>query len=165
MTDDTRTVTLYRRLAGSYDLATAWLEPYRRRAISQLRLRPGDVVLDVGCGTGMSFEPIQAAIGPEGRLVGIEPSPEMLASARARVEDAGWSNVTLLEANAEDAAVPGPVDAVLFAFTHDVVISPEALANVLRQVKPGGRVAAAGPKWSALAPSSTRWCGRWPASS
>jgi acyl dehydratase/ubiquinone/menaquinone biosynthesis C-methylase UbiE len=143
---------LYRRVAGTFDLSTAWLEPYRRRAISQLRLQPGDVVLDVGCGTGMCFEPIQAAIGPTGRLIGIEPSPEMLANARARVEDAGWENVTLLEVSAEDATVPGPVDAVLFAFAHDVVRSPEALANVLGQVRPGGRLAAAGPKWTAFAP-------------
>ena len=143
---------LYRRIAGSFDLSTAWLEPYRRRAVSQLRLQPGDVVLDVGCGTGMSFEPIQAAIGPGGRLIGIEPSPEMLGNARARVEAAGWENVTLLEARAEDAVVPGPVDAVLFAFTHDVVRSPKALANLLGQVRPGGRVVAAGPKWTAVAP-------------
>ena len=144
--------TLYRRLAGSYDLTTAWLEPYRHRAVSHLRLQPGDVVLDVGCGTGMSFEPIQAAIGPSGRLVGIEPCPEMLAGARARVEAAGWDNVTLLEASAEEATVPWPVDAVLFAFTHDVMRSPKALANVLGQVRPGGRLAAAGPKWTAFAP-------------
>jgi acyl dehydratase/SAM-dependent methyltransferase len=144
--------TLYRRLAGSYDLTTAWLEPYRHRAISYLRLQPGDVVLDVGCGTGMSFEPIQAAIGPSGRLVGIEPCPEMLAGARARVEAAGWDNVTLLEASAEEATVPGPVDAVLFAFTHDVMRSPKALANMLGQVRLGGRLAAAGPKWTAFAP-------------
>lgn len=144
--------TLYRRLAGSYDLTTAWLEPYRHRAVSHLRLQPGDVVLDVGCGTGMSFEPIQAAIGPSGRLVGIEPCPEMLAGARARVEAAGWDNVTLLEASAEEATVPGPVDAVLFAFTHDVMRSPKALANMLGQVRPGGRLAAAGPKWTAFAP-------------
>jgi acyl dehydratase/ubiquinone/menaquinone biosynthesis C-methylase UbiE len=143
---------LYRRVAGSFDLSTAWLEPYRRRAVSQLRLQPGDVVVDVGCGTGMSFEPLQAAIGPTGRLVGIEPSPEMLAAARARVVDAGWDNVTLLEARAEEAALPEPADAVLFAFTHDVVRSPEALANVLRQVRSGGRLAAVGPKWSAFAP-------------
>jgi acyl dehydratase/ubiquinone/menaquinone biosynthesis C-methylase UbiE len=150
--NNTRIATMYRRLAGSYDLSTAWLEPYRRRAVSQLRLHQGDVVLDVGCGTGMSFGPIQSAIGPAGRLIGIEPSPEMLASARARVEDAGWENVTLLEACAEEAAVPGPVDAVLFAFTHDVVQSPRALANILGQVRPGGRLAAAGPKWTTFAP-------------
>jgi acyl dehydratase/ubiquinone/menaquinone biosynthesis C-methylase UbiE len=143
---------LYRRLAGSYDLTTAWLEPYRHRAVSHLRLQPGEVVLDVGCGTGLSFEPIQAAIGPSGRLVGIEPSPEMLAAARARVEAAGWDNVTLLETGAEEATVPGPVDAVLFAFTHDVMRAPKALANVLGQVRPGGRLAAAGPKWTAFAP-------------
>jgi acyl dehydratase/ubiquinone/menaquinone biosynthesis C-methylase UbiE len=143
---------LYRRIAGSFDLGTAWLEPYRRRAVSQLRLQPGDVVLDVGCGTGMSFEPIQAAIGPTGRLVGIEPSAEMLGNAQARVEDAGWENVTLLEASAEEAAVPWAADAVLFAFTHDVVRSPKALANLLGQVRPGGRLAAAGPKWTAIAP-------------
>jgi acyl dehydratase/ubiquinone/menaquinone biosynthesis C-methylase UbiE len=143
---------LYRRIAGGYDLATAWLEPYRRRAVSQLRLGPGDVVLDVGCGTGLSFEPIQAAIGPTGRLVGIDPSPDMLAAARARVEAAGWTNVTLLEARAEEAAVPGPVDAVLFAFTHDVTRSAAALENLLGQVRPGGRLAAAGPKWTTFAP-------------
>ena len=154
MTDnDPRAVpVLYRGLAAGYDRSTAWLEPYRHRAVSQLRLRPGDVVVDVGCGTGLSFESIQAAIGPGGRLIGIEPSPDMLAIARARVEEAGWDNVTLLEASAEEAVIPGAADAALFAFTHDVAQSPEALANVLGQLRPGGRVAAAGPKWSAFAP-------------
>ena len=154
MTDnDARSApALYRGLAAGYDRSTAWLEPFRHRAVSQLRLRPGDVVIDVGCGTGLSFEPIQAAIGPGGRLIGIEPSPDMLAIARARVEEAGWDNVTLLEAGAEEAVIPGPADAALFAFTHDVAQSPEALANVLGQVRPAGRLAAAGPKWSAFAP-------------
>jgi ubiquinone/menaquinone biosynthesis C-methylase UbiE len=143
---------LYRHLAAAYDLSTAWLEPYRRRTISQLRLRPGEVVLDVGCGTGLSFQQVQAAVGPQGRLVGIEPSRQLLGQARARVEAAGWDNVTLLEADAESATIPGPADAALFAFTHDVLRSPNALANTLGHLRPGGRVAAAGPKWAPLAP-------------
>ena len=143
---------LYRHLAGTYELATAWLEPYRRRAVASLRLQGGEVVLDVGCGTGMSFPPIQAAIGPRGRLIAVEPSPQMLARARQRVRAAGWSNVTLVEASAEEATIPAEADAVLFAFTHDVLRSHRALANVLGQVRAGGRVAAAGPKWTLLSP-------------
>jgi ubiquinone/menaquinone biosynthesis C-methylase UbiE len=136
----------------AYELFTTWLEPYRHRAVSALRLQPGELVLDVGCGTGLSFAAIQAAIGPGGRLVGIEPSPEMLARARTRVEAAGWTNVSLVEAGAEQAAVPGPVDAVLFSFAHDVLRSPKALANVLGAARPGGRVATVGPKWTGLWP-------------
>jgi ubiquinone/menaquinone biosynthesis C-methylase UbiE len=152
MTYHDATRAMYRQLAGSYDLATAWLEPYRRRTVSALRLQPGDVVLDVGCGTGMSFPPVQAAIGPQGRLVGIEPSREMLERAERRVRAAGWANVTLLQASAEEARAPVEADAVLFAFVHDVTRSRAALDNVLGQVRAGGRVAAAGPKWTPFAP-------------
>src|SRR4029450_9526518 len=70
MTDTARASSLYRRIAGSYDLTSPWLEPYRHRAVSHLRLQPGDVVLDVGCGTGLSFEPIAGAIGPPGAAAG-----------------------------------------------------------------------------------------------
>jgi acyl dehydratase len=58
----------------------------------------------------------------------------------------------MLEASAEEAVVPVPADAALFAFTHDVVQSPKALANILGQVRPGGRLAASGPKWTTFAP-------------
>jgi hypothetical protein len=65
----------------------------------------------------------------------------------------GWTNVTLLRATAEEARIPVLADAVLFAFTHDVLRSPAALTNVLGRLRPGGRVAAAGPKWApALSP-------------
>src|SRR4029453_5332861 len=101
---------LYRRVAGSFDLSTAWLEPYRRRAVSQLRLQPGDVVVDVGWGTGLSFAATQAPTAPPGRVVGIECSPEMLAAAQARVGDAGWDNVTLLEGSAEAVVLPELAD-------------------------------------------------------
>ena len=50
--------------------------------------QPGEVILDVGCGTGRNFERIRERIGPAGRLIGIEQSPEMLARARALVQRA-----------------------------------------------------------------------------
>jgi SAM-dependent methyltransferase len=127
---------------------TSGLEPLARRAIERLRLRPGEVVLDVGCGTGRSFPFILSDIGAGGRLVGIDQSPEMLATARSRMERFGWQNVTFVQAPAEEAELAVRADAVLFLCTHDVVSSPRALGNTLQYLRPGGRVVAAGPMWS-----------------
>jgi ubiquinone/menaquinone biosynthesis C-methylase UbiE len=137
----------YDRLAASYDRRLRLLrgaqEAVRRRAIERLGLRPGDVVLDIGCGTGASFALLEDAIGAEGRIIGVELSRGMLSVARRRVERAGWGNVTLVHA-AEEAVVPGLADAALSFFTHDVLRSRAALDNMLRAVRPGGRVVAAG---------------------
>jgi demethylmenaquinone methyltransferase/2-methoxy-6-polyprenyl-1,4-benzoquinol methylase len=120
----------------------------RRQAVAALRLRPGDVVLDVGCGVGLSFPLLQQAIGREGRIIGVEQSPDMLARARRLVDSQGWQNVTLLEAAAEEAVIPVQADALLLVLVHDILQSDEALENVLRALRPGGRVVAAGRKWA-----------------
>lgn len=138
----------YRALAATYDRRTGMAEPIRRRAIARLDLQPGDVVLDVACGTGVNFSLIREAIEGGGRVLGIDLSPARLAKARERVEAAGWRNVTLIESAIEEANIRQPVDAALFSFTHDVMRSPRALENVLRHVKPGGRVVATGSRWA-----------------
>jgi demethylmenaquinone methyltransferase/2-methoxy-6-polyprenyl-1,4-benzoquinol methylase len=123
----------------------------RRHTIAALKLRRGDAVLDVACGTGLSFPQLVASVGGEGRVTGVELSPDMARRARERIARAGWANVTLIEAAAEDAALVGPFDAVLFNFTHDVLQSPTALAHLFAVAAPGARVAAAGskllPRW------------------
>jgi len=139
----------YRRRAGIYDLELLLFEPIRRRAIERLELRPGGVVLDVGCGTGLSFVGLRERIGAAGRIVGIEQSPEMIAKARHRVEQHGWDNVTLVNAPVAQAAIRGKADAALFHFTHDILRRPEAIANVISHLKPGARVVASGLKWAA----------------
>ncbi len=144
----------YRRHAADSDRESALAERLRlwprtrRRAIARLGLEPGDVVLDMGCGTGLSFPLIQARIGLDGQLVGIDLSPEILAVARERVEARGWPNITLIESAADELDIPVRADAVLFHFTNDILRSPQALDNVFRHVKLGGRVAAAGDKWA-----------------
>ena len=139
----------YRRRAGVYDLELAFFEPIRRRAIARLELRAGEVVLDVGCGTGLSLALLRQGVGPRGRIVGIEQSPEMLEQARRRVARARWSRVTLVRSPVETADIPVRADAALFHFTHDILRRPESIANVLSRLKPGARVVASGLKWAA----------------
>jgi ubiquinone/menaquinone biosynthesis C-methylase UbiE len=138
----------YRRRASVYDLELALFEPVRRRAIDLLSLEAGDTVLDVGCGTGLSLPLLRPAVGARGRLIGIEQSPEMIERARRRVRQARWRNVTLLEAPVESAPIPQAADAALFHFTHDILRRPEAVAHVVRHLKPGARVVACGLKWA-----------------
>ncbi len=152
--DRSRALEKYPRHAAEYDRGLALAERLRlwprtrRRAIARLGLEPGDVVLDMGCGTGLSFPLIRARIGLEGQLVGIDLSPEMLAVARERVEARGWPNITLIESDDDELDIPVRADAVLVHFTNDILLSPRALDTVFRHVKLGGRVAAAGDKWA-----------------
>ena len=95
-----RAVAQYARRAAYYDLELAPFEPVRTEAIALLDPPPGATVLDVGCGTGLSFAPLKRRIGAEGRIVGVDPSPDMLAQARARIARRHWSGITLLQADA-----------------------------------------------------------------
>ena len=138
----------YSSRAPRYDAELAWFEPLRAQAVDLLALQGGERVLDVGCGTGLSFAPLERDVGPRGAIVGIEQCPEMLQRAQERVESNGWNNVTLIAAPAEEASVHGSADAAMFHFTHDVMREPRALDNVLRHLKPGGRVVAVGLQWA-----------------
>lgn len=140
----------YRSRARIYDLELALFEPVRQRAIDLLRLKNGDRVLDVGCGTGLSFLALEGLVGPKGSIVGIEQSPEMLERARARAAENGWNNVALIAASVEEAAMPFAADAAMFHFTHDIMRTPKALANVCSHLKPGARIVAAGLKWAPI---------------
>lgn len=141
----------YGELAPRYDYATRRIDGVRAKAIAMLRLQPGDVVLDAGCGTGFCFAPIEQAIGPAGKLIGMEPSPEMIARGKGRVDAAGWSNATLVCATGEAAVLPHAPNAILFSFTHDLLQSRPGLDNLFRQALPGARVVATGsqrfPRW------------------
>ncbi len=138
----------YRDRAPIYDLELRILEPIRRRAINRLWLRRGSTVIDVACGTGLSFARLRKQVGPKGHVIGVDQSDEMLARARERVELNGWTNFTLVQSPIELAEIGASGDAALFHFTHDVMRTWEALRKVMRSLRPGARVVATGLKWA-----------------
>lgn len=159
--DAGRSVADYRAIAADYDRATRRINRIRRETVDVLSLRPGETVMDIGFGSGFSFEPIIGAIGPSGWLLAFDHSPELLEIARGRIAAAGWRNVVLLETNAENAdfrphmtarGIRAP-SALLFSYVHDILQSEPALDNLLGQASSGARVAACGtklwPRWGA----------------
>jgi SAM-dependent methyltransferase len=139
----------YGERARSYERDTEAFQPYRRAVVEALPLRSGQVVLDVGCGTGLCCGLLRDKVGPEGGVVGIEESPEMAAVAREHIACEGWDNVTVVQAPAENAEIGLAADAALFCAVHDILQSPDALRNVLTRLRPEAWVAAGGGKWAA----------------
>ena len=137
----------YRRNARFYGFWEGLFRKFREQAIDRLSLRPGEAVLDLGCGTGLSFDLLEAAVGSQGQIIGVELSPDMLARARERVARRGWTNVTLIEANAEEVELkPESVDAVLSYYTHDIMTSRRAVERAVCALRPSGNFMAAGSK-------------------
>lgn len=137
----------YRDRAAGYDASAQRTMPLRRRAIALLQLHPGQAVLDVGAGTGLSYELLRQGVGDEGAVMAFEQSPEMFEQARSRVVREGWQNVWHACRDAESVRLPQPADAVLFNYVHDILRTPAAVDNIMRQVRPGAPVAVAGMKF------------------
>src|ERR1700727_2035590 len=152
-------IETYRKKAKHYDV-TSRLYPapgypqraQRLRAVQALALRTGDTVIDLACGTGLNFPLLQQAVGPCGRIVGVDLTDAMLARAQDRVKANGWGNVSLVQADAAGFDFPAEVDAILSTYALTQV--PEC-AEVIAH---GAAALSAGGRWAVLdlkVPSST----------
>lgn len=113
----------------------------RRKAVAALNLKPGDIVLEIGAGTGLNFPYLVEAVGPSGTVIGVDASAGMLARARKLVEHRGWSNVVLHQQDAAQISVDRTLDAVLFSLSYSVLPEPRpALARAWEAMRPGSRV-------------------------
>lgn len=111
----------------------------RNRAVKRLALKPGDNVLEVGCGTGRNLSPLVRAVGAEGRVYGVDLSEGMLAKAKALCDRSGWSNVTLIRSDAASYTVPELVDGVIFSLSYAVIPHHrEVLRHAWNQLRAGG---------------------------
>ena len=158
---------------GRYALAARWydvlsMEPVlyrggRLAAIEALDLQPGQRVVDLGTGTGLSLPALARAVGDDGEVVGLDPSPEMLTRARARIDGHAWAGRVRLmtgSAAAPPPQVDGPFDAALFAYALGVMDDwQQAWKATICRVRPGGRIAVLDTdwpdgKWKILAPAA-----------
>lgn len=136
------------RWPGRYDLllavALAGRGPRLRGHLADLlELRPGQHVLDVGCGSGTLALALAQRVGPSGAVTGIDAAPEMLAAARSR---AAHRRVLMRLQLAAAQALPFP-DASFDAAVSSLVLHhlpeadrPVAVAELVRVVRPGGRL-------------------------
>jgi demethylmenaquinone methyltransferase/2-methoxy-6-polyprenyl-1,4-benzoquinol methylase len=155
-------IGVYRRRARLYDLTAnlyyligfrEW--SYRKRAIRALRLQPGASVVEIGCGTGLNFGLLQRAVGPSGRIIGVDLTDAMLAQAERRILREGWTNVELVHADATEYVFPTGVGGILATFALSLV--PESALIV----EHGCQALAPGGSWVVLDLKLPGWLPAW----
>lgn len=132
----------YERWATVYDRVARvpGLRSWRDSAADALALSPGDTVVEMGCGSGANVPELRERVGPEGRVVGLDITVEMLRAARRHRERTS-AGVDYLLADATRPPVRD-VDAVLGTFVAGVFPDPAAAVDAWCDcVTPGGRVA------------------------
>jgi arsenite methyltransferase len=105
------------------------------------RLAPGEQVLDLGSGAGTDSLIAAQMVGEEGRVTGIDMTPEMLAKARAAAAEMGASNVEFVEAEAERLPFPdASFHVVISNGVVDLIPDKDAVFSELFLLAPGGRI-------------------------
>ena len=117
------------------------LSPLGLRAMAALEPKPGEHILDVGCGAGQTCLQLAEAVGPDGEVVGIDIAPVLLEVARERA--AAHDKVSFIEGNAQTAPLPaGRFDALFSRFGVMAFADPvAAFTNLRGALKPDGRLA------------------------
>lgn len=131
--------------------ASAKGQQIRAQALAELDLRPGQTVIDVGCGPGVNLPDLAAGVAASGQVLGIDHSPVMLAAAQQRI--AGLARVRLLRADAH--ALPladASIDRARCDRVLQHVLDPAlAIRELWRAARPGAVVTLTEPDWSTLA--------------
>lgn len=142
----------YDRIAEVYDHSgVEYYEPLARLLVDRAGLRPGERVLDLGCGTGNVLFPAAGAVGATGTVVGIDLSRTMVDVARVAVRERGLGHVTVEVMDGESPVYPaGSFDAVLSNVS--VTLFPDgarALGRYRELLRPGGRLVFTTPVFTA----------------
>ena len=128
-------------LIGLFDLLLFLPQHLRGRAVARLNLKPGERVLEIGCGTGRNFPFLREAVGPTGTVYGVDLSSGMLRRAEERCQREGWTNVELTQCDAIEYIPCEPLDGIMFGLCYNTM--PHHLAvlrHAWKHLRPGGRI-------------------------
>jgi ubiquinone/menaquinone biosynthesis C-methylase UbiE len=136
----------YDRLSRWYDWFASSEEVFARRAVDALAPRPGERILEIGCGTGKALVDLTCRAGSSGRVIGVDLSMGMARQSAARARLYGKNGISLCQG--DGIALPlaaACIDALLMAFTLELFPPVEitaVLSECQRVLRPGGRLAA-----------------------
>lgn len=144
----TTVAAAFDRAAASYDrLGVEFFTPMGRRLVERAAPKPGDRVLDIGCGRGACLFPAAAAVGPDGHALGIDIAPGMIEEAEKEAARQGVTNVTLRVMDGEHPDLPAR-SFDLITGGYSIIFLPDApgaLARYAGLLADGGRVAFTSP--------------------
>ena len=129
--------------------AAEWLDRPEReqeeapsKLLQALKFKPGDVVADIGAGSGYHTLRIAKLVGPRGKVYAVDIQPEMLALIRERAKKQGLKNVELVQGTETDPKLPaGSVDLILLVDVyHEFSYPYEMTVAMVKALKPGGRL-------------------------
>ncbi len=118
-------------------------DAYQRpdQVIAALALRPGEVIADIGSGSGYFTLRLAKSVGETGRVYGVDVDPSMVRYLNRRVRAAGLRNVHVLLAEPDDPLLPEPVDRFLIVDTWHHIENPAGYLDRIRaSLEPGGQV-------------------------
>jgi len=156
-----RTMTNYYNTQTDFSDATRWMFVYGRETlIGHIDIRPGERVLDIGCGAGTNFDAIQERLRGSGELIGVDCSTTMLDKAEERIRARGWKNVQLIGVEyGKEPITRGRADVVLFSYSLSMIPDWKlALACAHSELWPGGRIGVV--DFLKLA-NSSKWFSEW----
>lgn len=145
----------YGRWAELYDVlshSTPGITHLRQQAVDELGLSPGDTVVDLGCGSGANAPYLRQAVGPSGRVVGVDFTRPILERARARHD---YDCVTFVQGDVTSLPIDGPVDAIFASFLSGMLPEPTPVVDAwAERIRPGGTL---GLLDASLSDTRTAW--------
>ena len=139
----TAIAAVFDRASGTYDaVGVDYFAAFGRRLVELVAPRPGERVLDTGCGRGAATFPAAEAVGPDGYVLGIDLAPGMVDRAAREAAARGLTNVAFRVGDAEspEVAAGEAFDVVLSAFVIFFLPDPElAMRNYRALLRDGGR--------------------------